>query len=65
MTIEEIKRIAVLELRPDDAIVVESDEDLEPKQILIIKNLIGDAFPGRKVIVCPKGFRLAAVRSAA
>ena len=53
-----VVRISVAQLKPDDVIVLESDEHLGVEQLQAIKRQAEQVWPGRKIVVLEKGLRL-------
>ncbi len=53
-----IERIARLELKPDDVIVVECNAALSQTAVEQIQTLVGEVFPDRKVLICDQAMRL-------
>lgn len=62
--LELVERLKVLDLKPGDVIVVESDRHLSKEQIGDIERYAGQAFPGHRVVVCDQGIRIKAARVA-
>ena len=58
-----VKRIGVIDLRPDDAIVIECDQLLSQDAIARISEYVSGVFPGRKVLVLSAGMRISAARN--
>lgn len=51
-------RISVAQLKPDDVIVIESDEILSQNEMAEIREQVQRVWPGRKAIVLSKPLRL-------
>ena len=58
----EVQRISVVELRPDDVLIIEAAGQLSAEQAMRIKHTAERNLPGRKVLVLSDGLTVSALR---
>ncbi len=54
-------RLSVAQLKPEDVIVIESDDRISSEAAQRINEMAGIVWPGRKIVVLDKGLRLKVV----
>ena len=57
-----VARLMVVELKPDDVIVIESDRLLSQEEKVNVRRVVDGVWPGRRCLVLDRDFRLGAVR---
>lgn len=64
--LEVVEKVKVDRLHPDDVIVVECGvERLSSQEMENIQAFLSTVWPGRKVVICPKGYRIRIIRATA